>query len=106
MNDDELHQLLRSTPAPVRFPGSFRQEVWSRIEAEEDASLAGRWRRVSETVFGWLARPLPASATCVVMIALGAMVAMGSNDDGAQTRLAYVRSISPVAAHAHTHQRP
>ena len=102
MNDDELHALIRQThPQPV-FKASFQREVWARIAVAEQHSWSAQWRRWSQELFLWVARPAPALAT--VMVTLGLGIGLGgitAPNDRTAMRTAYVTSINPLkAAHA------
>lgn len=86
MNDDQLHQVLRRTPARVSVPDSFGREVWARIEAESSLTVAAWLRRLGDAFFGWLARPVPAFATVALFLVLGAVLGMQSHDQTATMR--------------------
>lgn len=97
MNDDELHRVLRQTPAQVKLPASFGREVWARIEAEAFLTFRNCISRLAQSLFATLARPLPASLTIAVFIALGAWLGgWGQEEKAAAAEMAYVESIHPL----------
>lgn len=97
MNDDQLHHLLRRTPAQVKLPSSFGREVWARIEAEASLTFRQCVSRLAQSLFATLARPLPASLTIAAFIALGAWLgACGQVENAAAAETAYVESIHPL----------
>ena len=97
MNDDQLHLLLRDSPAQISVPVSFTRDVWSRIEAEEDTSLGMALSRAWRALLGSLARPAPAFALVVVCMVLGGGFGWMTHRSEFQTRgeFAYVESINP-----------
>lgn len=97
MNDDQLHRLLRDSPAQISLPSSFTREVWSRIEAEEANSLGAEFSRAWAALLGLLARPAPAFALVAVCMVLGGGFGWMTHRSEFQTRgeLAYVESINP-----------
>ncbi len=97
MNDDQLHHLLRRTPAQVKLPASFGREVWARIEAEASLTFRHCISRLAQSLFATLARPLPASLTIAAFIALGAWLgSWGQAENAAAAEMAYVESIHPL----------
>ncbi|MCB1279408.1 hypothetical protein [Prosthecobacter sp.] len=98
MNDDQLHRLLRDSPARITLPGSFTREVWARIEAEENPSVLAALSQAWTALLGALSRPAPAFATIAVCMLLGGgfgwMTHQGSPD--ARGELAYAESINPL----------
>ena len=97
MNDDQLHHLLRRTPAQVKLPASFGREVWARIEAEASLTFRNCISRLAQSLFATLARPLPASLTIAAFIALGAWLGgWGQAKNAAAAEMAYVQSIHPL----------
>lgn len=97
MNDDQLHSLLRQTPAQVKLPASFVREVWARIEAEAFLTFGNCLSRLTKTLFVMLARPLPASLTIAALIALGAWLGgLGQADQPEGDEMVYVQSIHPL----------
>lgn len=97
MNDDELHRLLRQTPAQLNLPPSFEREVWARIEAEASFTFSNCISRLAQTLFAALARPLPASLTIAALIALGAWLGgLGQAEQPEGDEMVYVESIHPL----------
>ena len=103
MNDDQLHQLLRESPAPVSLPPSFNREVWARIEAEEATSLRTALSQLWQAWLGALARPAPALATIAVCMLLGGGFGWIQHREAFRTQgeLAYVQSINPFLKMEH-----
>ncbi len=103
MNDDQLHQLLRESPAPISLPGSFTREVWARIEAEEATSFRTALSQLWQAWLGVLARPAPAFATIAVCMLLGGGFGWFQHRETFHTQgeLAYVESINPFVRMAH-----
>ena len=97
MNDDQLHQFLRESPAPVSLPASFNREVWARIEAEESTSLRAALSQFCHALLGALARPVPAFATIAVCMLVGGGFGWVQHREAFRTQgeLAYVQSINP-----------
>lgn len=97
MNDDQLHHLLRKTPAQVKLPASFCREVWARIEAEASLTFRACISRLAQSLFALLARPLPASLTIASFIAMGALLGgWGQMENAEAAEMAYVESIHPL----------
>ena len=99
MNDNKLNDLLQTWTATVELPVSFDRGVWSRIEETKPASATSPdWLAA---FFHWLARPIPAVATCTAALVAGLLaggIAQGSPD--VDTRAAaYAQSIDPLARH-------
>lgn len=97
MNDDQLHQLLRESPAPISLPGSFTREVWARIETDAPPSLRAALSQAWQSWLGTLARPAPALATISVCMLLGGGFGWIKHRETFHTQgeLAYVESINP-----------
>jgi len=99
MNDDQLHQLLRKSPAPISLPNSFSREVWTRIETGEAStpSLRTALSQVWRAWLGTLARPAPAFATIALCMLLGGGFGWLQRHGSPPVRseLAYVESINP-----------
>jgi|GEM_PF-623789 len=97
MNDDQLHHLLRRTPAQVKIPASFGREVWARIKAEASLTFRTCLSRLTQPLFALLARPLPAGLTIAAFIALGAWLGgWGQAENAEAAEMAYVESIHPL----------
>jgi len=97
MNDDQLHHLLRQTPAQVKLPASFMREVWARIEAEASFTFRNCLSRLTQSLFAALARPVPASLTIAAFIALGAWLGgWGQAEQAEGGEMVYVESIHPL----------
>ena len=105
MNDDQLHQLLRESPAPISLPSSFSREVWARIEAAEAStpSLRTALAQVWHAWLGALARPAPAFATIALCMVLGGGFGWLQHRESFHVRneLAYVESINPFLKMGH-----
>lgn len=103
MNDDQLHQLLRESPASISLPRSFTREVWARIEAAEAPSLRMALSQVWQAWLGTLARPAPAFATIAVCMLLGVVLGWAQQRETFQVQgeLAYVESINPFLRMEH-----
>ena len=98
MNDNELHALIRQTHPKPEFPASFQRDVWACIAVVEQQTWAARWQQLLQ----WIARPAPALAMVLIMlaagIALGGITASGHSEN---MRIAYAASINPIKmAHA------
>lgn len=98
MTDEQIHRLLRETPADVRLPDGFGREVWARIEAAEVPGLGACMRRWWDELFAGLERPLVAAVTIALFLMLGTVLggwhAARSHAVGGE--LAYLESISPL----------
>jgi hypothetical protein len=97
MNDDQLHRLLRDSPAQLPLPGSFTREVWTRIEAEETTSVLAALPQACNALLGSLSRPVPAFATIAACMLLGGGFGWMMHREASDTRgeLAYAESINP-----------
>jgi hypothetical protein len=92
MNDDDLASLIRQTQPKPEFPTSFQREVWARITVAEQQLWAARWRRF----FLWIASPVPALATVMIMLGLGSVLGIfTASDNEAAQRSVYAASINP-----------
>lgn len=97
MNDDQLHHLLRQTPAQVKLPASFMREVWARIDAEASFTFLNCLSRLTQSLFAALARPVPASLTIAAFIAFGAWLGgWGQAEQAEGGEMVYVESIHPL----------
>ncbi len=103
MNDDQLHQLMRASPARVSLPSSFNREVWARIESSEPPSLSSAVAQVWRSWITTLSRPAPAFATVALCMLLGGGFGwMSQNGTSGDTgELAYVTSINPFMQMKH-----
>lgn len=97
MNDDQLHQLLRASPARASLPSSFNREVWARIESEESPSLISALSQLWQASLGMLSRPVAAFAVVTFCMLLGGGFGWASQRDASNARseLAYAASINP-----------
>lgn len=96
MNDSEFDDLLKKAAreeAPL--PPSFRHGVWHRIES---AALTrpdkSSWLAA---LAGSFARPWAAFGSVAATIALGLWLGAASSPEAADSKVAYVQSISPFA---------
>lgn len=97
MNDDQLHRVLRQTPAQIKMPPLFGRSVWARIEAEASFTFIACLRRLSDSLFTMLACPLPASVTIATSIALGAWLGgWGQAEKEQAAERSYIASIHPL----------
>ncbi|WP_395737100.1 hypothetical protein [Prosthecobacter sp.] len=97
MNDEQLHQHLRENPASISLPETFSREVWTRIEAAEDASAHAGFSQLWKAWLGALARPVPALATVAACMLLGGGVGWVKQRGESRVRgeIAYAQSINP-----------
>lgn len=107
MNDDQLHQLLRESPASISLPRSFTREVWARIEAAEPLSPRVSLSQLWQAWLGTLARPVPAFAAIVVCVLLGGGFGWIKQREEFQVNgeLAYAESINPFLRTEHAASR-
>lgn len=103
MNDDQLHQLLRASPARISLQASFNREVWARIESEESPALGGALTLLWRAWLAALARPAPAIATVALCMLLGGGFGWASQRgvSSAGSELAYAASINPFMQMKH-----
>lgn len=96
MNDEKLNQMLQTWKVEAELPPSFLRDVWRKIETTQaNTSAFANWLT---SFLNWLAKPLPAVATCV--LTLGAGLIAGGLLGGAQSvskPAAYAYSIDPLA---------
>ena len=97
MNDSELDTLLLACGTPVRPPQGFQRDVWCRIETAEFAGWKVRLDQALDRLFGIIALPPVAVATCTVMVLAGAWFGLKTASPDAPNEIAYVQSISPFA---------
>lgn len=96
MNDEKLHQMLHTWKVETDLPSSFQRDVWRKIETAQAKPSALAERLTS--FLNWLAKPLPAVATCA--LTLGAGLVVGGLVGSAQSvskPAAYAYSIDPLA---------
>lgn len=100
MTDNELDQLIRQAQPTPEIPASFQREVWARIATAQKASWIERWRQVGESILNVVVQPAPAVAIVMSMLLLG--TGLGRLTTGnyrpADARIAYISSITPLAA--------
>lgn len=96
MNDAEFDDFLRTARGNVSLLGSFRRDVWKRIESAEITRPVGWVERVLVAVL----KPAYATATIASMIALGLWAGSAGGLSHSDAREAYAQSVSPfLAAH-------
>jgi hypothetical protein len=96
MNDEHLNKMLQSWKPEANLPSSFQRDVWHRIEAAgAGKSPVAEWLTA---LLNWLAKPLPATATCVLTLGVGLVAGgmVGGAPADAKTA-AYAYSIDPLA---------
>ena len=98
MNDEELHRLLRQHPASLPLPAAFEREVWSRIEASEQLSMASLLGELVRRVLTSLGRPAVAFTTIALFAATGAGFGMVllKNTEAERGELAYLKTVNPL----------
>jgi hypothetical protein len=96
MNDEKLHEILHTWKVETDLPSSFQRDVWRKIEkVQANTSPFANWLT---SFLNWLAKPLPAVATCA--LTLGAGLAVGGlveGDHSVSKPAAYAYSIDPIA---------
>ena len=103
--DKEFDDLLRLSRAVPPLPGVFQAEVWRRIEAKDADSLAERLTQWIEWALALLVRPIAASAAMMVMISAGLWIGTQGQQPVQDTKIAYVKSVSPfLQAHQKAHR--
>ncbi|WP_206026374.1 hypothetical protein [Roseimicrobium sp. ORNL1] len=98
MKDEKLNDLLQTWKATVDLPTAFERSVWTRIEEKKPAPASSpEWLTA---FFLWLARPIPAAATCALALTAG-LLAGGiiQRPDVDSRAAAYAQSIDPLARH-------
>ncbi|CAN5787842.1 hypothetical protein BH11VER1_BH11VER1_37800 [soil metagenome] len=107
MNDDELHTLIRQAHPKPEFPSSFQRDVWARVAVAEQQSWATQWRHWSESLFRWVAQPVPAIALVLATLIVGASFGQLTTPDSESDALhrTYAASINPVTAAHLAHQK-
>lgn len=96
-DDGAFDDLLRSAKVEVPLPGAFQFEVWRRIAVAHESTLMARLARIVDPIFGFLSRPLAASASVVLMIFAGLWLGSLGVHQARDGKLAYVESVSPFA---------
>jgi hypothetical protein len=98
MNDEELHRLLRQHPTKLSLPTAFEREVWSRIEADDQRSMASLLAELVRRMLTSLGRPAVAFATIAIFGAAGAGtgVAMLRQSETERGELAYLETVNPL----------
>lgn len=91
MNTHEIDELLRSAAQDLPIPTSFRSEVWTRIAHAEQRSFAARLNRVLAA----FTRPVPAVASVIATVLVGAWLGLSTAPPVKDARLSYAESISP-----------
>ncbi|RBP38606.1 hypothetical protein DES53_111125 [Roseimicrobium gellanilyticum] len=96
MNDEKLNQMLHSWKVEAELPPSFQRDVWRKIEtAQANTSVFANWLT---SFLNWLAKPLPAVATCALTLGAGLVVGgLVGRDQSVSKPAAYAYSIDPLA---------
>ena len=102
--DADFDALLRSARPNALLPSTFQHTVWRRIEVAAETTTSGQITQWLSTLFGLLARPLPASAAVMVMV--GAGLWLGSREAGSIDKLSYIHSVSPFVDHGTSASEP
>ena len=97
MNNSEFDDLLRTAKGDFPLPGSFRHNVWHRVEAAGLKSKPGfAWFHALLDV---LTRPWCAASELVAVMALGLWLGASGMADTKSDPMTYARSISPFTQH-------
>lgn len=99
-DDSRFDELLRSAEVKVPLPGAFQAEVWRRVAVAQESTLKARCSRVLDSLFGFIAQPVAASAMVLMMVSAGLWFGAQGASPVRDPKLAYVQSVSPFA-HQH-----
>ena len=101
----DFDAMLRSAKVAIPLHGPFQMEVWGRIAAARDATLAARFTRWMQGFSDHFERPVAATAALLIMTAGGAWLGSRAEQSAPYGKLAYVQSVSPFAQpHSTTHK--
>jgi hypothetical protein len=94
--DEKLAKLLRASRPVAELPPGFQNNVWRRIETEEQPKAG-----LVELLAGWFLRPKLATAglAAVVLLAAGAGAMHGMKFGEREARDRYVSSVDPSYSH-------
>jgi hypothetical protein len=94
--DEKLGKLLRATRPIAELPPGFQDNVWRRIEKDEQPKAG-----LVELLAGWFLRPRLATIglAAVVLLAAGAGAMQGIKSGEQEARDRYVASVDPSYSH-------
>ena len=95
-DDEKLGKLLRASRPVAELPPGFQNNVWRRIENDEQPQA-----RIVGLFAGWFLRPRVATAglAAVVLLAAGAGAMHGMKSGEREAREKYVASVDPSYSH-------